>query len=106
MNRESVAKERVMRTAYAAATNVVGVFKISSCGTYKELRISMDCEDKRDNSYTTGNVGATYIENGNVNFVFCLTNANRYYPGGVLLVDHINYSLPLTQGIYTKARNI
>lgn len=41
---------------------VVGVFKISSCGTYKELRISMDCEDKRDNSYTTGNVGATYIE--------------------------------------------
>ena len=38
MNRESVAKERVMRTAYAAATNVVGVFKISSCGTYKELR--------------------------------------------------------------------
>ena len=106
MNRESVAKERVMKTAYAAATNVVGVFKISSCGTYKELRISMDCEDKRDNSYTTGNVGATYIENGNVNFVFCLTNANRYYPGGVLLVDHINYSLPLTQGIYTKARNI
>ena len=76
---------------------VVGVFKISSCGTYKELRISMDCEDKRDNSYTTGNVGATYIENGNVNFVFCLTNASRYYPGGVLLVDHINYNLTLTQ---------
>lgn len=63
----------------------------------KELRISMDCEDKRDNSYTTGNVGATYIENGNVNFVFCLTNASRYYPGGVLLVDHINYNLTLTQ---------
>lgn len=57
----------------------------------------MDCEDKRDNSYTTGNVGATYIENGNVNFVFCLTNASRYYPGGVLLVDHINYNLTLTQ---------
>lgn len=82
---------------YAAKGGVVGVFKISSCGTYKELRISMDCEDKRDNSYTTGNVGATYIENGNVNFVFCLTNASRYYPGGVLLVDHINYNLTLTQ---------
>lgn len=107
MNRESVAKERVMRTAYAAATDVVGVFKISSCGTYKELKISMDCEDKRDNSYTTGNVGASYVDgSGNVNFVFCLTNASRYYPGGVLLVDHINYSLPLTQGIYTKARNM
>lgn len=97
MNRESVAKERVMRDVYAAKGGVVGVFKISSCGTYKELRISMDCEDKRDNSYTTGNVGATYIENGNVNFVFCLTNASRYYPGGVLLVDHINYNLTLTQ---------
>lgn len=97
MNRESVAKERVMRGVYAAKGGVVGVFKISSCGTYKELRISMDCEDKRDNSYTTGNVGATYIENGNVNFVFCLTNASRYYPGGVLLVDHINYNLTLTQ---------
>lgn len=107
MNRESVAKERVMRGVYAAKGGVVGVFKISSCGTYKELRISMDCEDKRDNSYTTGNVGATFVDgSGNVNFVFCLTNSNRYYPGGVLLVDHINYSLPLTQGIYTKARNM
>lgn len=102
MNRTSVAKERVMRTAYAAVTDVVGVFKINSCGTYKELRISMDCEDRRDNSYTTGNVGATYIENGNVNMMFCLTNANRYYPGGVLLVDHINYSRSYTQGLYTQ----
>ena len=80
----SVAKERVMRTAYAAVGGIVGVFKISSCGTYKELRITMDCEDKKSDSYTTGNVGASYVENGNVNFVFCLTNANRYYPGGVL----------------------
>lgn len=62
-----------------------------------DFLLEMDCEDKRDNSYTTGNVGATYIENGNVNFVFCLTNASRYYPGGVLLVDHINYNLTLTQ---------
>ena len=38
---------------------------------------------------------------GNVNFVF-VTNASRYYPGGVLLVDHINYSLPLTQGFILK----
>lgn len=92
MNRASVAKERVMRTAYAVSTPPVGVFKIGSCGSYKELRISMDCEDKRDNSHITGNVGASYIENGNVNMMFCLTDANRYYPGGVLLVDHINYN--------------
>ena len=31
MNRLSVAKERVMRTAYAATTDVVGVFKVGSC---------------------------------------------------------------------------
>lgn len=92
MNRASVAKERVTRTAYATTTNVVGVFKINSCGSYKELKISMDCEDKRDNSHITGNVGASYIENGNVNMVFCLTDASRYYPGGVLLVDNINYN--------------
>lgn len=103
MNRESVAKERVMRTAYAAATNVVGVFKISSCGTYRELKITMDCEDKKSDSYTTGNVGASYVEGGNVNFVFCLTNASRFYPGGVLLVDHINYNETFTQGYTTQA---
>ncbi|MCS2933993.1 hypothetical protein [Bacteroides faecis] len=106
MNRESVAKERVMRTAYAAATNVVGVFKISSCGTYRELKITMDCEDKKSDSYTTGNVGASYVEGGNVNFVFCLTNASRFYPGGVLLVDHINYNETFTQGYTTQARKI
>ncbi|CUP20717.1 hypothetical protein C799_03586 [Bacteroides thetaiotaomicron dnLKV9] len=106
MNRESVAKERVMRTAYAAVGGIVGVFKISSCGTYKELRITMDCEDKKSDSYTTGNVGASYVENGNVNFVFCLTNANRYYPGGVLLVDHIDYNLTLTQDSRREVRKM
>lgn len=102
MNRASVAKERVMRTAYATSNLVVGVFKVNSCGSYKELRISMDCEDRRDNSHITGNVGATFIENGNVNFVFCLTDASRYYPGGVLLVDHINYVRSFTHDYITK----
>ena len=64
----------------------------------------MDCEDKKSDSYTTGNVGASYVENGNVNFVFCLTNANRYYPGGVLLVDHIDYNLTLTQDSRREVR--
>ena len=30
MNRQSVAKERVMRTAYTGTTDVVGVFKVES----------------------------------------------------------------------------
>lgn len=93
MNRQSTAKEKVMRTAYAATTNVVGVFKVGSCGTYKELTLYLDAEDTRQNSKISGNVGDTYVDgNGNVRFKFCLTEANRYYAGGVFLVDHINYS--------------
>ena len=94
MNRLSVAKERVMRTAYAATTDVIGVFNVGSCCTYKDLTLHLDAEDTRQNSKVSGSVGDTYVDgNGNVNFKFCLTEANRYYPGGVFLVDHINYSL-------------
>ena len=93
MNRQSTAKEKVMRTAYAATADVVGVFKVGSCGTYKELTLYIDAEDTRQNSKTDGNVGDSFVDgNGNIHFKFCLTEANRYYPGGVFLVSHINYS--------------
>lgn len=93
MNRQSVAKERVMRTAYTGTTDVVGVFKVESCGTYKELTLYLDAEDTRQNSKIEGYVGDTFVDNnGNVRFKFCLTEATQYYPGGVFLVDHINYS--------------
>lgn len=93
MNRQSVAKERVMRTAYTGTTDVVGVFKVGSCGTYKELELNLDAEDTRQKSKIEGYVGDTYVDsNGNVRFKFCLTEATQYYPGGVFLVDHINYS--------------
>lgn len=93
MNRQSTAKEKVMRTAYAATVDVVGVFKVGSCGTYKELTLYLDAEDTRQNSKISGNVGDTYVDgNGNVRFKFCLTEANRYYAGGVFLVNHINYN--------------
>lgn len=93
MNRQSVAKERVMRTAYATTTDVVGIFKVGSCGTYKELTLEIDAEDTKQHSFIDGSVGDTYLtSNGNVRFVFCLTEANRYYPGGVFLLNHINYT--------------
>lgn len=96
-NRISVAKEKVMRSAYGVTGTLVGVLKVGSCGTYKELSIAMDCEDKRDNSNTTGNVGDTFRDsNGNMHFHFCLTEADRFYPGGVLLIDHINYNSKYT----------
>ena len=92
MNRQSTAKEKVMRTAYAATTNVVGVFKVGSCGTYKELTLYIDAEDTKQSSKVEGNVGDSFVDgNGNPHFKFCLTEADRYYPGGVFLVDHINY---------------
>lgn len=93
MNRQSVAKEKVMRSAYAATTDVVGVFKVGSCGTYKELDLYIDAEDTNQKSYVEGSVGDTHVtSNGNVVFTFCLTEASQYYAGGVFLVDHINYT--------------
>lgn len=87
MNRDAVAKEKVMRSAYSE-NNLVGVFKVGSCGNYKELEILVDCEDRNGKSNTSGNVGDTYADgNENIRLKFCLVEANRYYPGGVLLID-------------------
>lgn len=92
MNRNAVAKEKVMRAAYSE-TDLVAVFKVGSCGSYKELEIIVDCEDRKGRSNTNGNVGDTYVDgNENVHLKFCLVEANRYYPGGVLLIDHTPYS--------------
>lgn len=88
MNRTEVAKEKVMRTTYSTTTDLVGVLKVGSCGNYKELEIAVDCEDRRGNSSTTGNVGDSNVDgNENVHLHFCLVEATRYYPGGVLLID-------------------
>lgn len=93
MNRTSVAKQKVMRTLYNTTCDVVGVFKVGSCGVYKELSVHIDTEDTRQNSKKEGSVGDSYIDsNGNVRLKFCLTEASQYYPGGVFLVDHIDYA--------------
>lgn len=93
MSIQSVAKEKVMRTVYATTTDVVGIFKVGSCGTYKELILDIDAEDTKQHSFIDGSVGDTYVtSNGNVRFAFCLTEATRYYPGGVFLLNHINYA--------------
>lgn len=95
MNQSSTAKEKVMRSAYGTPGDLVGVLKVGSCGRYKELHITLDCEDKRGSSKTTGNVGTTFSDGSqNINFHFCLTEANRFYPGGVLLIDNIDYGTP------------
>ena len=92
MNRQSNAKERVTRSA-DGLDGLVGVFKVGSCGSYKELEIKLDCEDKRTISKVTGKVGDSSVDkNGNVSFRFCLTEANRFYPGGVLLINSHSYS--------------
>lgn len=93
MNNPSIAKEKVMRTLYNATCDVVGVFKVGSCGVYKELLLNIDAEDTRQNSKTSGSVGDSYVDgNGNANFKFCLTEASQFYPGGVFLLDHIDYA--------------
>lgn len=93
MNRTSVAKEKVMRTVYSASDDVVGVFRVGTCGVYAELDVRIDTEDTRSKSKTEGSVGDSYVDsNGNVVLRFCLTEASQYYPGGVFLVKHINYN--------------
>lgn len=92
MNNPAIAKQKVMRTVYGTTTDVVGVFKVGSCGVYKELVLNIDAEDTRQDSKTKGNVGDSFVDgNGNVNFKFCLTEASQFYPGGVFLLDHIDY---------------
>lgn len=94
MNRTATAKERVMRSTYSATTNVVGVFKVGSCGTFKELYVALDCEDTKEGTFISGEVGDSFVDGaGNLNFHFCLVDANRYYPGGVFLVNHVNYAI-------------
>lgn len=92
MNNPAIAKQKVMRTLYNTSCDVVGVFKIGSCGVYKEIDLYMDAEDTGARSKTVDNVGDTFVSgNGNIHFKFCLTEASQFYPGGVFLLDHIDY---------------
>lgn len=72
MNRQSIAKEKVMRTLYSTTCNVVGVFKVGTCGVYKELEVNIDAEDTHQQSPTENSVGDSYVDgNGNVRLKFC-----------------------------------
>lgn len=88
MGRLEVAKEKVMRTAYSAASPRVGVFKVGSCGNYKYLAIVIDCENGRSKTRVEGNVGDSFVDgNDNMHLEFCLVEAANSFPGGVLLIE-------------------
>ena len=71
MGRLEVAKEKVMRTAYSAASPRVGVFKVGSCGNYKYLAIVIDCENGRSKTRVEGNVGDSFVDgNDNMHLEF------------------------------------
>lgn len=92
LNNRSAAKQKLTRSV-AGFENVVGVFKVGTCGSYRELEVKMDCEDHKSISRVNGQVGDSYVDgSGNVSFHFCLTEAARYYYGGVLLLDNKGYS--------------
>lgn len=97
MNRDANSKERVSRSLLAS-TPLVGVFKVGSCGSYKELQVDLDCEDRKPISAVSGKVGDSYVDgNGNVILRFCMVEAYRYYPGGVLMLDH-TYAYSISVG--------
>lgn len=66
----------------------VGVFKVSTCGTYGEFVYLMDCEDGGWTN-TEGNVGATFANgNKNIEFHFCLVPPADYNGGTLLLTTY------------------
>lgn len=88
-------KSRSEAKAYASTSNMVGVFKVNSCSSYREFIYEMDCEDGGD-SQAIGNIGATRVDgNGNVMFYFCLVPAGNY-GGGTLLLN--NYTWNIEEG--------
>lgn len=84
-------KVRSDAKAYASTSGMVGVFKTSTCGSYREFVYDMDCEDGGD-SQAIGEIGATFVDgNRNVRFYFCLVPAGNYGGGTLLLHDYTWY---------------
>lgn len=72
-------------------TRKVGVFKFSTCGSYKEFVYFMDCEDGGWTN-TEGSVGATAADhNKNLKFHFCVVPYG-FYNGGTLLLTLSGWS--------------
>jgi hypothetical protein len=61
-------------------SEMFGVFKDGSCGSYRELDIRMDGEDNNPASTTKGYTGSTFVNNGDVYYQFCLVNDRTKFP--------------------------
>lgn len=85
---------------------LVGVLKNSSCGSYKELVIFMDCEDHKEHSWTQGWVGDSYVDSNKNMFVkICvIPTATHIFQRGLneFAVLHLGGQIP--SGISTITR--
>ena len=64
--------------------NLVGVFRASSCGSYKELTFNMDCEDHKPASKQSGWVGLSEVTSyKNVILRFCVVENQYFVPTNV-----------------------
>lgn len=64
-----------------SAGNLVAVFKASTCGSFAELNVNMDCEDHNPASSSSGWTGASYVTASpykNVILNFCVVD-NQYF---------------------------
>lgn len=64
-----------------SAGTLVGVLKnASTCGSYRELQVYMDCEDYKPNSNkSAGCPSNSYIDgNGNINLYFCVVDGTNF----------------------------
>jgi hypothetical protein len=65
----------------AVGSEIFGVFKDGSCGSYRELDIKMDCEDNNQASMKKGYTGSTVVDNlGDIHYQFCLVNDRKNFP--------------------------
>ena len=64
----------------AINSEIFGVFKDGSCGSYRELDIKMDCEDNNSASSTKGYTGNTTVDGGDIYYRFCLINDRKNFP--------------------------
>jgi hypothetical protein len=64
----------------AVNSEIFGVFKDGSCGSYRELDIRMDGEDNNTASTTKGYTGSTFVDNRDIYYQFCLINDRTKFP--------------------------
>lgn len=104
---QSFYKERAYRSINDGE-GLVGVLESvnGGCGSYKKLLIFMDTEDRKGHSWTSGNVGASFVDgNKNVQLKICVVpTANVTFKRGVSEYALLHLGGVIPTGVSTITR--